>query len=337
MSVASFRKIKPRFVVALPGRQHGAANTAFALAADRSAACWQRQHGRQALTALGEQFTKLPVPQHRCRQAQAPRGIGRPEQPVEGGAAVVAIPVEPIDPHGLVAALELVGGLFGEHEEVRRVRLADGAVLAARHQSFERVLPDRLHHRQTGLAVGMLAQLQQALVDQRFDAVDDVDTQILFRVGHGLGGLERAAADEDRQAAEQPLFGLAEQVVAPGNRRAQRLLTRRQIPRAAGQDLETALQPPQHRRRRQRLDAGRRQLDGQGQTVQPVADLGNRAPVLAGQREVGLGRRRPFHKQHDRRIARQGVERGRAQRDPAAAAAAPAPRARRTGATAPGW
>ena len=76
--------------------------------------------------------------------------------------------------------------------------------------------------------------------------------------------------------------------------------------------METALQPPEHRRRRQGLDAGRRKLDGQRKPVEPVADLGDGARVLARQGEVGLGRHRPLHEQHDRRIACQRVERGRA-------------------------
>ena len=89
-------------------------------------------------------------------------------------------------------------------------------------------------------------------------------------------------------AAEQPLLRFVEQVVAPGDRAAQRLLAFGQIARAAGEDLQAALQSSQHRRGRQRLDARRRQLDGQRQPVEAIADLGNRARVLAGQREVGL-------------------------------------------------
>ena len=137
-------------------------------------------------------------------------------------------------------------------------------------------------------AVELIAELDHALVHERLDAVDDVDAEIVLRVGHGLGRLERAPADEDRDPAEQPLLRFVEQVVAPGDRAPQRLLAFGQIARAAGQDLQPALESSQHRRGRQRLDARRRQLEGQRQPVEAVADLGNGPRILAGQRKVGL-------------------------------------------------
>jgi hypothetical protein len=53
-----------------------------------------------------------------------------------------------------------------------------------------------------------------------------------------LHGVERAAADEDGESAEQRLLLRREQVVAPGDSGAERLLTERQIARAAAQELE---------------------------------------------------------------------------------------------------
>ena len=53
-----------------------------------------------------------------------------------------------------------------------------------------------------------------------------------------LGRLQREAADEDGQAAEEGLLGGGEQVVAPGDRVAHRPQAGRQVARAAGQQRQ---------------------------------------------------------------------------------------------------
>ena len=57
-----------------------------------------------------------------------------------------------------------------------------------------RELADRLEHR-----VALRREAQEALLDERLERVD-------VRVGDGLGRVERAAAREDREAAEEPLL-----------------------------------------------------------------------------------------------------------------------------------
>ena len=59
--------------------------------------------------------------------------------------------------------------------------------------------------------------------------------------------VEVAAAGEDRQSIEQPPAALVEQVVAPGDRAAQRLLARGQVARAGGQDVELVLEADEDR------------------------------------------------------------------------------------------
>ena len=63
----------------------------------------------------------------------------------------------------------------------------------------------------------------------------------------GLRRLQREPADEDAEASEQSLLFGRQQVVAPGDRIAQRLLAGRQVPRAARQQREPALQAAQQR------------------------------------------------------------------------------------------
>ena len=85
--------------------------------------------------------------------------------------------------------------------------------------------------------------------DERCDTVEDVTT-----VGRNrLGRLQREAADEDGEPAEQRLLRGREQVVAPGDRVAHRPLPGSGRSRAAaGQQRQPPLQPGQERRRRQK-------------------------------------------------------------------------------------
>ena len=75
--------------------------------------------------------------------------------------------------------------------------------------------------------------------------------------------------------------------MAPGDGVTQRLLPSREIARATGELQQPTAEPVQQHRRRQHLHPGRRQLDGQRQPVQPLADLGQLPRVLLGHVEVG--------------------------------------------------
>ena len=108
-------------------------------------------------------------------------------------------------------------------------------------------------------------------------------------VADRLRRFERAASREDGETPEQPLLGFVEEIVAPIDRPAQRLLAGRQIPRAPGQQLQPLLQARAHGGRGKQLDARGGELDGEGQTVQARADLGDRRGVFLGQpRSPGL-------------------------------------------------
>ncbi len=166
-----------------------------------------------------------------------------------------------------------------------RMPTMDRASLAALLQPLQRELADRLQHPVPGLAVERLLLPQQALLDQRLDAVQDHQVERRQRDRRGararriagtdrLGGLQ-GAAPEDGQPPEQRLLVRRQQVVAPGDGVAQGPLAGRQVARAAGQQRQPALHPLEHRPRRQRPDAGGGQLDRQRQPVQPLADLGD--------------------------------------------------------------
>ena len=95
-------------------------------------------------------------------------------------------------------------------------------------------LADRLEHREAGLA-GLVVDADEALVDELPDPVDDVAAHLGGGAAYGLGGLELEAAAKDGQPVDEPAGPVVEQVVAPGDRPAQRLLALRQVARAGGQ------------------------------------------------------------------------------------------------------
>ena len=76
-----------------------------------------------------------------------------------------------------------------------------------------------------------------------------------------------------RQAAEEHALLAGEQVVAPLDRGAQRLLARARRAAAGGEDVEAVAQPRRDLLQRQRGHARRGQLDGQRHAVQAPADL----------------------------------------------------------------
>ena len=100
---------------------------------------------------------------------------------------------------------------------------ADRVCLAGPFERLEPECPDRLEHRDAELPEDLQAR-DQALVDEVRHAVERIDAEIAVLVGDQRDDLERDRTDEDREPAEQALLRLGEEVVAPGDRAAQRPL-----------------------------------------------------------------------------------------------------------------
>jgi hypothetical protein len=96
--------------------------------------------------------------------------------------------------------------------------------------------------------------------------------------------------------------------VAPGDGAAEGPLALRERPAPRGQDGEALPQPGQDLLWRQDLRPGGRQLDGQGQAVQPGGDLRHRRRVPVGEREAGPHRLGPLGEQPDRFDPAEGAE-----------------------------
>ena len=90
--------------------------------------------------------------------------------------------------------------------------------------------------------------------------------------------------------------------MAPGDGIAHRALPGWQVASPAGQQGQSRLEPSKKRAWRQHFHPGRRQLDGQRQAVQPLADPSNGRRVLLAQLEARLHSRRALRKQRHRRI-----------------------------------
>jgi len=110
------------------------------------------------------------------------------------------------------------------------------------------------------------------------------------------------------------LLARVEQVITPGDGVAHGALPRRQVACPAHQQGQALVKARQQRARRQHLDPGGGELDGQRQPVQAVADRGDRGGVLRGEREVGPDAPRPLHEQAHRRRLPQRLDRGEARR-----------------------
>ena len=106
---------------------------------------------------------------------------------------------------------------------------AGGVGLAALGEMLGRVLADRLEQPEARLAGGRLLDPDQALVGEGHQAVGDVAADLRAGAADRLRRLEVEAPGEDRAPVEEPPGAVVEEVVAPGDGAAERLLARRQV------------------------------------------------------------------------------------------------------------
>jgi len=175
---------------------------------------------------------------------------------------------------------------------------------------LETELAHRLQHAEAriGQAIGpALFHSDETVVVERAEAVNDRDGGRARRIGDRLCCLERRASDEDGETAKQRLLRRVEEVVTPADGRPQRLLPLRPIAPAAGEEPQAIVKTRQDRLGRQQADARRRQLDGQREPVQLVADLRHHRHVVVREPEPGHHVACPREKEADRGKARQTV------------------------------
>ena len=141
------------------------------------------------------------------------------------------------EPTRLIASRKARLGLLRERDEVLEMPAARLVALARRAQPLDGVVAHELEQHEARL-VG-LALRHEALVDERRKPFQDraVDS------AHGFGRRERAPTGEHAELREEPLRAGLEQVIAPVERHAQRLLVSRSVAAPAREELEAVAEP----------------------------------------------------------------------------------------------
>ena len=107
---------------------------------------------------------------------------------------------------------------------------------------------------------------------------------------------EVESTGEDRKAHEQCLFGLGQQAIGPVDRCDEALLPGQRVARATAEQSQP-VQPTRHVEAAHRPHPRGGQFDRQRQTVEPSADLGDRAHRLMVEVEIGPACLSPFGEQ----------------------------------------
>src|SRR5918996_557669 len=248
------------------------------------------------------------LPEAPDRGADPERGLRIPHRlrPVEGCSHVVVVLLETFEPLALRLAHQVRLGLLGQTSRGGGVPAADLVLLARGRQPLAGELVDRLEHPEPRFPRGGLAQTDQAVVDKGVQSVEHLDVET--GTGHPLCGLQRPAAPERREASEQPLHFGFQEVVAPFDRSTEGSLTPREVARAPGEQREAPAEPFDERPRAQHLHPAGRELDRQGEAIEPSDDLRDGHGVAFGEAELATDGGRSLDEQHDGLARREGLE-----------------------------
>jgi len=239
------------------------------------------QRGLQPPVALGEVAAVQPEAPQRGGQAQGGLGIAA-QREGQSRAQIVVLGLQRAQRAASAGRERVV--LLGQGQAPVEVAHGHGVVLGGVVQALGCVLADGVEQ-----AKAPAGDADERLVDQAREEVDDLAARDGSARTHVLRRLEREAAGEDRQAPEEHALLAGEQVVAPLDGGAQRLLARARRAAAGGEDVEAVAQPRRDLVQRQRCHARRGKLDGQRHAVQAPADLLDRLLVLLARAEVRVG------------------------------------------------
>ena len=251
----------------------------------------------------------FPEAEQSGAQAQAPFGVASFGEPVEGGAKIVVFEFETIQPLGVAGADIFGSAFFGENQTVGGVGAPCERLFSAGGHFFEAILANGFEHEETRFAVGLFDLADQAFVHHGRHSIEDVEAEIFLGVADGLDGFESAATEESGEPAEEFLFRFVEEIVAPIDGVAKGLLASGEIASAAGEELQTTGEPGAQGRRREELDAGGGEFDGERKTIQASANFGDGGGVFFGEFKIGFdGRRRAARKGKSPGIGRASPE-----------------------------
>src|SRR5437870_9729582 len=155
-------------------------------------------------------LTHIPELEERGPKAQPPIGIASERQPFQGGTKIIVLYLEQTHPFRACGIGGLGCRLFSKHQTVRGMGALRRVLLSAGCQTFQPVLTDCVQQHKTRFSPWMLNLLNEAFVNERCHAFEDIKSEILFGVADRFDSFQSAAADENRQSSEQRLLGLAE-------------------------------------------------------------------------------------------------------------------------------
>jgi hypothetical protein len=144
---------------------------------------------------------------------RAPGGAG----PAQGGADVLVLGGQAIEPALLLAPLQPIAGLLGQGQVVERVGPCRARRIAAGFETLPGVLADRLQHAEARLTVRSRGTVDQVRLQQGLQAVHDGGRRLTGRTADGLGGRDVPATVEHGQALEDELRLRVQEAVAPGH------------------------------------------------------------------------------------------------------------------------
>src|SRR5262249_23621720 len=118
-------------------------------------------------------------------------------------------------------------------------------------------------------------------------------------------------AGEDRQDAQHDALGFGKKLVAPVERRPQRLVAWQCRAATLGEKIETVVEPSSELLHPERRGAGRRQLDGERDAVELPTDRRYGRGGLLVRGEMRVRRLRPRNEQRDRAVPQHVPQRRR--------------------------
>src|SRR6266487_3873653 len=264
--------------------------------------------------SLAQTPTHIPEPSKGACQAQQELLMRPRQQPLQGGPYILGVTYQAIHPQMLLVPELFRLPLLGQRKVVSRTRLLYHLHLSRIHQSFQGVLPDRFEHQQTWLISTCVALLQQAFVQQGGDQIHGRTQEIRGCATDRFGRLKGTASHTDGQAPETPLLLGSEEIITPTDRIAQGLLPGGCILPSTRQHRKPTVEPPEQGLGGQQFAPRRCQLQGQWQSVQLDADLGDRRRVVLRKDKIGLHRLRTLNEKRDRPVVQQLLMRWQVQR-----------------------
>ena len=189
----------------------------------------------------------------------------------------------------------------------RACRSSERGGLARLVEPLARVQANGLEQPVAALAGGALVGGHQRLLDETSRARRRCPDVELAAGAHALDRLELEAASEGREPTKQRPLVRLEQVVAPLQRRLERLLPCRRRVAAGAEHAEAVVESLRDRRRTERSQAAGGELERERQAVESKADAGNVHRVLLVEREAGRRRIGPLDEQPHGLVAEQVV------------------------------